>query len=106
MSIRLEPHPGPLHLDRGARLNRELHIRMARPERRGEARDHRERGRDRSDAQAAGEAVTQRVDFCAHGALVAHDAAGPVEHLLALGREAAKARAAVHRPLARETPAA
>ena len=72
-----------------------LHVRMALAERRGEARDHRERGRDRGDAQLPGQAVAQRVDLRAHRARVADDAARPVEHLLALGREALETRAAV-----------
>ncbi len=72
-----------------------LHVGMARAERRGEARHHRQRGRDRGDAQPAGEAVAQRVDLLPHGAGVADDAARPVEHALALRGEAAEARAAV-----------
>ncbi len=62
---------------------------------RGEPLDHRQRGRDGGDAQAAGQAVLERVHFLAHGAGVADDAARPVEHALALRREALKARAAV-----------
>src|SRR5262249_6655379 len=37
----------------------------------------------------------ERVKLLAHGTRVADDAARPIEHPLALGREAAKARAAV-----------
>ena len=62
---------------------------------RGERRHHRERGRDRGDAQPPGQAVAQRIDLLAHGAGVADDAARPVEHALALRREALEARAAV-----------
>ena len=67
---------------------------MTLAERRGETCDHRERGRDRGDLQAAGEPVAQFVDFGAHSARVADDAARPVQHLLAFGREAAEARTA------------
>ena len=62
---------------------------------RGQRRDHGERGRDRGDAQLPGQAVAQRVDLLAHGAGVADDAPRPVEHALALRREALEARAAV-----------
>ena len=44
-------------LDRGARLDGELHVGMPRAVGRGERCDHRQRGRDRGDAQPAGQAV-------------------------------------------------
>ena len=74
----------------------EAHVGMARAIGRGELRDHRQRGRDRGDAQLPGEAVAQRVDLLAHGARVADDAARPVERALALGGETDEARAALH----------
>ena len=64
--------------------------------RRGERGDHRERGRDRGDPQPPRQAVTQRVDLLAHGAAVADDPARPIQHALALRREALESRAAVH----------
>jgi hypothetical protein len=42
------------------------------------------------------QAVLQRIDLLAHGARVTDDAAGPVEHPLALGSEALEARAPLH----------
>ena len=44
----------------------------------------------------AGEAALQRVDLLAHGARVADDPPRPVEHALALRREALEARPALH----------
>ena len=41
------------------------------------------------------EALLEGVDLLAHGARVADDAPRPVEHPLALGREAAEPRAAL-----------
>ena len=59
-------------------------------------RHHRERGRDRGHPQLSRQSVPQRIDFLAHGAAVADDAARPVEHALAFGREALEARTAIH----------
>ncbi len=62
---------------------------------RGQLRDHRQRGRDRGDAQLAAQAAAQRLDLVAHGAAVADDAPRPFEHPFAFGREALEPRAAV-----------
>src|SRR5262249_55403049 len=69
---------------------------MPRPVRRREHRRHRERGGDGGDPQMAGEAALERVDLLAHRAGVGDDAARPVEHPFALGREAVIAGAALH----------
>ena len=82
--------------DRGARPDGELHVGMPLAIGRGEPRNHRQRGRDRGDPQPPGQAVAQRIDLLAHRAGVANDAAGPVEHALALRRETLEPRAAVH----------
>jgi hypothetical protein len=62
----------------------------------GQRGHHGERRRDRGDPQLAAQAVAQRVDLLAHGTAVADDTPSPVEHALALGREALEAGAAVH----------
>jgi hypothetical protein len=68
---------------------------MAHAERGGEACHHRQRGRDRGNAQPPGQSVPQRVEFLPHGAGIADDAARPLEHPLAFRREAPKPRAAI-----------
>src|SRR5262249_32604451 len=50
---------------------------------------------DRGDAQPPAEPMAQRIDLLAHGAAVADDAPCPIEHALALRREALEARAAI-----------
>ena len=62
---------------------------------RSEGFDHGQRHRDRGDAQPAGEALLERVDFLAHSAAVADDAACPFEHPLALRGEILETRAAI-----------
>lgn len=82
-------------LDRGARQDGEFHLGMPGPIGRGEGRHHRQRRRDRGDLQAARQTMLQGAQFLAHGAAVGHDGARPVEHALALGREADEARLAM-----------
>src|SRR6185437_9096506 len=54
-------------------------------------------GRDRREPDMADEmALLQRAHFLPHRAAVTDDALGPVEHALALGREATIAGAAIH----------
>jgi len=60
--------------------------------RRGQRSDHRERSRDRGDAQSPRQAVPQRIDLFAHRAAVADDAARPFQDALPLRGEALKAR--------------
>ena len=57
--------------------------------------DHRQRGRDRGDAQPSDKAVLEGMDLLAHGAGVADDAACPVQHPFALGREVLETRATI-----------
>ena len=54
----------------------------------------------------AGKPMLEGVDLLAHGAGVADDPPGPFEHALALRREAAEARAALHEQDAENRPRA
>ena len=69
---------------------------MAGAERRRQQRDRRQRGRDRADAQPAGEPVAHRAELAVQAVDVREDALRPVEHALALGCQALVALAASH----------
>ena len=94
--IDLEIFQQAQHVGRGAGLDPETHVGMARAERRRQRRHHAEHGRDRGDPDLAGELVLEAVDLLPHRAGVADDPPRPVERAFALGRKALKAGAALH----------
>jgi hypothetical protein len=84
------------HLDGIPRPDREADIGVLRPVGRRQHRHHGQRRGDRGDTDVAGKTPLQGVDLLMHGAGVADDAPGPVEHPLALRREALEPRSALH----------
>ena len=81
--------------DRGLRHDGEPYIRVLCAKRRGDRRHHRQRSRDHGDAQPAGKAMLEGVDFLPHCACVTDDAARPFEYAFALGGKILEARAAI-----------
>ena len=88
--IQLEIFHGRQNADRGVRGDGELHRRIALMERQRHRGDEGQGGRDHAEPQMPADAALERIDVLAHGARIADDPARPVEHPLALGREAAK----------------
>jgi hypothetical protein len=94
--VDLEILEQPQDLDGGTRQDRKRDVGMARPIGRRQRRYHRQRRGHGRDPEMAGKPSLQGADLLPHRPGVANDAPRPLEHLLALGREAVETRAALH----------